>query len=293
MVNSFEAKKRNEFYRILIDLSLNEQILESSEKKESMYRRLEDLYYSEDKKDKYRHFYSDIFLAMTSVEQAKNEKLGSIDILGENLKVIRENYEPHNYDSTGNLIDISANIQKLYDHVSLEIARIRFADANYRNTIGSSTINNINSQLNNLKNDIEIANNNQKDILEKSKKQQQEYIAILGIFASIVLTFTAGIAYSTSVLENINSISPYRIILISLIIGLVLINALFGLFYYIDRLVNGNDNVNNSKVKPMVITNLILLILIAFTLFAWNYRFIERRNNQIYVKNEMVESLIL
>lgn len=67
MVNSFEAKKRNEFYRILIDLSLNEQILESSEKKESMYRRLEDLYYSEDKKDKYRHFYSDIFLAMTSV----------------------------------------------------------------------------------------------------------------------------------------------------------------------------------------------------------------------------------
>lgn len=170
MVNSFEAKKRNEFYRILIDLSLNEQILESSEKKESMYRRLEDLYYSEDKKDKYRHFYSDIFLAMTSVEQAKNEKLGSIDILGENLKVIRENYEPHNYDSTGNLIDISANIQKLYDHVSLEIARIRFADANYRNTIGSSTINNINSQLNNLKNDIEIANNNQKDILEKSKK---------------------------------------------------------------------------------------------------------------------------
>lgn len=51
MVNSFEAKKRNEFYRILIDLSLNEQILESSEKKESMYRRLEDLYYSEDKKE--------------------------------------------------------------------------------------------------------------------------------------------------------------------------------------------------------------------------------------------------
>ena len=42
-------------------------------------------------------------------------------------------------------------------------------------------------------------------------KQQREYISILGIFAAVVLAFTGGIAFSTSVLKNINTVSVYRI----------------------------------------------------------------------------------
>ena len=40
-----------------------------------------------------------------------------------------------------------------------------------------------------------------------SKDVQKEYIAILGIFAAVVLAFTGGIAFTTSVLQNIHMVS--------------------------------------------------------------------------------------
>ena len=87
--------------------------------------------------------------------------------------------------------------------------------------------------------EIDKAKLAQNNVETELGKQQREYISILGIFAAVVLAFIGGIAFSTSVLNNINTASVYRILVVSLIIGLVLINILFGLFYYVDRLVNG------------------------------------------------------
>ncbi|WQW10687.1 hypothetical protein KVK65_07000 [Helicobacter pylori] len=47
-------------------------------------------------------------------------------------------------------------------------------------------------------------NKNYKKLSEELNKQQTQYITILGIFASIVLTFVGGLAFSTSVLSNID-----------------------------------------------------------------------------------------
>ncbi len=41
--------------------------------------------------------------------------------MGQNLMELRKRYKPVNYDSDNKLIDISDNIRKLYDHVSLDI----------------------------------------------------------------------------------------------------------------------------------------------------------------------------
>ncbi len=67
---------------------------------------------------------------------------------------------------------------------------------------------------------------------------QKEYITILGIFAAIVLEFTGGMAFSSSVLENIDKSLIYRIILVVCVIGLILFNVMWLLIDFI-RDING------------------------------------------------------
>ena len=102
------------------------------------------------------------------------------------------------------------------------------------------------------------------------------------------MAFTGGIAFSTSVLNNINTASVYRILVVSLIIGLVLINILFGLFYYVDRLVNGLQE-NRKKLKPLLFSNIVLCILLIATICAWCYGLVEKRDVRIRAENKGIE----
>lgn len=69
--------------------------------------------------------------------------------------------------------------------------------------------------------------------IEKADDMQNQYITILGIFASIVLAFTGGIAFSTSLLENINSVSVYRLTFVAVGMAFVLINVIYILTRFI------------------------------------------------------------
>lgn len=283
-----EQSQRKEFCDILFELAKNQEILQDKGTRHEMYKRLEALYYSPNKEDRYRHFYSDIFTVLTQIQQASNQ--GDINILGQNLSLIRAGYNPQNRDEQGNIIDISDSIRKLYDHVSLDIARISYSDAGDRKTAGETAIVDMQSQLNQIKTEIDKAKIAQNNVEAELGKQQREYIAILGIFAAIVLAFTGGIAFSTSVLKSINTVSVYRITMVSLIIGLVLINVLFGLFYYVDRLVNGLQK-NRKKLKPLLFSNVILCVLLSITIIAWYCGWVEKRDTRIK-ENTKIEQMI-
>lgn len=283
-----EQSQRKEFCDILFELAKNQEILQDKATRHEMYKRLEALYYSPNKEDRYRHFYSDIFTVLTQIQQASNQ--GDINILGQNLSLIRAGYNPQNRDEQGNIIDISDSIRKLYDHVSLDIARISYSDAGDRKTAGETAIVDMQSQLNQIKTEIDKAKIAQNNVEAELGKQQREYIAILGIFAAIVLAFTGGIAFSTSVLKSINTVSVYRITMVSLMIGLVLINVLFGLFYYVDRLVNGMQK-NRKKLKPLLFSNVILCVLLSITIIAWYYGWVEKGDIRIK-ENTKTEQMI-
>lgn len=152
---------------------------------------------------------------------------------------------------------------------------------------------NLQSQINFLQGELEKAHNRIKEdydaaekriieVDEKLNHSQKEYIAILGIFAAVVLAFTGGIAFSTSVLNNIAQASVYRTVFIALIIGLVLINVLFGLFYYINFLVG-----KGGKLFPLILSNIVLIILLIMTVLAWNFGWVENRNDRIDGKSNV------
>ncbi|CBK75286.1 hypothetical protein CIY_27110 [Butyrivibrio fibrisolvens 16/4] len=197
------------------------------------------------------------------------------------------------YNRTKSTVDVSKEINKLYDHVNLEIARISYVDSINWKTSGEERFTRVESQMRELSSttkdnlgkmldDVEHQINSQKD---KIDKQQRDYIAILGIFAAIVLAFTTGIAFSTSVLNNINCVSSYRLMAVSLIVGIVLVNVMYGLFYYIDRLV---IKASSKTIKPLLFTNIVLLSLLLAVTISWHKGLIETRNMKFEKTQEVI-----
>ncbi len=280
-----ESQQRKEFCEILFDLAKSQEFLQDAHNRVNMYRRLETLYDAEPPQKQFRHFYTDIFSVLTQIQQ--NPELGDINMLGQNLDMIRSGYKPLNKATDGKrIIDVSEAIKKLYDHVNLDIARIAYSDAADRRISGESSLENLQSQINLLQSELqkaqeikenyEITERKIIDVEEKLENSQKEYITILGIFASVVLAFTGGIAFSTSVLNNIARASIYRTVSISLVIGFVLINTLFGLFYYLNLLVS-----KKKRVFPLVVSNIMIIVFLIFTIIAWHFGWVENRNDRI------------
>lgn len=280
---SREAVQRKEFCDILFELAKSQEKLQDAYYRSIMYKRLEALYYAPVPDKRFRHFYSDIFSVLTQIEQ--DPALGDINILGQNLAVLRSGYQSKNVDDNGETIDISDAIRKLCDHVSLDIARLLYIEAEDREISGEKTIQELKLQITGMTEEISKVqkaaqkqmNKVQEDAERKIENQQKEYIAILGIFAAVVLAFTGGIAFSTSVLNNIAQASAYRTVLVALIIGLILVNILFGLFFYINKIV-----FREEKIRPLIVSNAILLVLIILTVLLWNLGWIESRNRRVY-----------
>lgn len=274
MDTSKEELQRKEFRNILFELASNQNLLDDKAIRAKMYKRLEQLYHSGADEKPFRHFYSDIFSVLTTIQKIPEK--GDINVLGQNLAMIREKYIPgKNVDSNGVPIDINDSIRKLYDHVSLDIARILYSEEGDRKTSGENVIIDVQTQIQTIKSEVQATADAQNILSEELGRQQREYIAILSIFAAIVLAFISGIVFSTSVLQNINAISAYRLVAVVLLIGLVLSNTLFGLFYYMNHLVHTN---NTISIKPIIIANIVLLVMLVATIIAWRFGAIEARN---------------
>lgn len=255
-----EDKQREFFRNILLELSKNQNALEKKEDFDKIIEELEFLYY----RHKFRHYYSDIFSVLTMIKA--DDSIGNIDILGQNMEIIKNKYK---YDKSRKSGDISPEIRKLYDHVSLDIARLNYSDAGDRKISMDAKF----LQLQGAFSEVEAKAVRLDDKIENSQK---EYISILGIFAAVVLAFTGGIAFSTSVLNNINKSNVYRITIVSLVIGLILVNVLFGLFYYINSIVK-----QNTSLKPLIISNAVIFLLMLIFFIGWNSGISEKRDLRI------------
>lgn len=74
-------------------------------------------------------------------------------------------------------------------------------------------------------------------IEEHIKQSEKNYITILGIFAAIIMTIVSGLVYSSSVLEHMHTVGPYRLIAVIGLIGIVTFNVLYVFFYFIKALI--------------------------------------------------------
>ncbi len=156
-------------------------------------------------------------------------------------------------DNSNNVAeDPSKIVIKIYDHFQLSISQKNLSTE--KNEIASAS----------LVDKVEKANTLIEETSQNVKNLEKEYITILGIFASIVLAFVGGLTFSTSVLQHINAISIYRLLLIVDLIAVVLLNVVFVLIKFI-------CHINNKKLRMISVLwfNIIFGIIGVLVVIAW------------------------
>lgn len=252
-------EKRAELTALLFELAKNETLFSDPKQKSNIYLRLEAIYAPEPE-FRFRHFYSDFFPVI--VEISDDIELGHISVLLQNLSILMEGYTAKNIDQNGNLIDISDNIRKLYDHINLDVARL-----SYHSVIRDKTRDDMNVAKQRI-DDFNKSLSENEERIRKAESAERNYITILGIFASIVLAFTGGIAFSTSVLENIDAVSPYRLAATVIGLAFVMINIVYILVWFIQQ-INRHKEETIQYPRFMIAINGVLVIAVAATIFCW------------------------
>lgn len=106
-----DAKKDAQLVDILKSLAL--EVL-NKDSLDSKVTELNDIYGDEDNDNGYRHSYSNIFSTIASINQ--DSKMGTIEVLCNNLYMLAKCSDIKN----------PKRVEKLYDHVNLEIAQINY-----------------------------------------------------------------------------------------------------------------------------------------------------------------------
>ncbi len=300
--------KRTEFRNLLHQLA---QINQNGETVNQYYTRLEKIY-----QNGFHHYYCDITRTMYDITKCRigvsetpkisTEIEEDIDVLASRVLYLYENYKAYRdglKDSKKKHIDINENLRKLYDHVHLESIRINYSDiGDKRLTEQGMTLENLAQKVNDLDGKAQSMGKEFDEIHKKSKfieaknteiedrlsKAQTDYIAILGIFASVVLAFVGGMAFSTSVLENMKDVSIYRLLIVSFVIGLVFVTVIFLMFYFVGILSNRKIN-GDGSLKPLLLIYALFISLIIIVYGMWNMGAVESRNTQIMRRSEVVD----
>lgn len=158
--------------------------------------------------------------------------------------------------------DIIKIIIKFYDHSHLVINQIENAQNIIASTISEA----------------------KEEIKKEVKGIEREYISILGIFASIMLAFVGGITFSTSILENIHKASIYRIIFVTSILSLTLVNIFYILIFFLTSI----NNMDKKIILPKGIyrtINMIILVIMLLDVICWIINF------QMYQRNTPISCI--
>ncbi|PAF53617.1 hypothetical protein BKH42_04665 [Helicobacter sp. 13S00482-2] len=217
----------------------------------------------------FRHHYSDI--------TAQILKSADLEKLVENLRIVKEGIEEDKDEDSKHYLH---QLTKLWDHINLEFVRVgyykdRFSDIENRLSDINKSIENTQNGLQNLQDNNKIIQTNIKDAqiqLQNLKKdsediqasirnQQNQYITILGIFASIVLTLVGGFIFSTSVFANIDKSSIYRLVFMMIFICCFTTNILYYLFRFIKNIGEKNPDCI-FKDKAIVSFNILMLFIL-------------------------------
>lgn len=191
--------------------------------------KLKDLYTQD-----FRHSYSLFFPIITEIEK---DKSSSVEYLTNNLEALKEIVEIDNLNDNKEFGQLSSPLLKLADHINLEIARyLNYVEKEEQTAHLEQKIENSTNQLNQLKENLKKATEDLGIASRKIKSVQGELIAVLSIFAAIVMTFSGGLNILNGVLAGANDLVLPERILFLLICGFILINFIFAMMYFVAKI---------------------------------------------------------
>lgn len=135
-----------------------------------------------------------------------------------------------------------------------------------------------------------VAEKNKETLMDSMKDSEKQYITILGIFVSIVLAFTGGIAFSTSVLSNIDKASIYRLVFVTSLLGFMLFNTICVMFEFVREINNKSLDLTFKSIlkKPLwLVPNMVFLVIMIISTLAYYCGSVQQRNINSKVSNNI------
>lgn len=120
------------------------------------------------------------------------------------------------------------NIEKLIDHLNLELIRKRYIEDLYSRVDRQSKI--AQKSARELQDFVKEVEHTAQNVVQDSRKDS---ITILGIFASIVTVFAASIGISSAIFSSMNEISSWILCALTCLVVLFVSNTLFYLFNFL------------------------------------------------------------
>lgn len=266
--------KQGELLNILYKLSSSDKVLNNEEQIEIYTNKLKEIY-----SNGFRHRYSDIYVALNTIRKQNPHRL---PILSNNIYML---YEDCIFREKNNK-DFIKSVSKLHDHVNLDIARL-------------DEFQELARELQQNKTQVEEILPKLEDSKEDLRQVKNEYVGILGIFASIVITFTTTISFSRSILENMHEVSIYRLMLSIFSLGWISTVIIYTLLKFVyQTLVSGNrktniDGTESENIQKVYLVdiskiNKIYIAFIIIIFFLWLIDFVSIRNS---IKSKIIKRL--
>lgn len=183
--------------------------------------------------DGFKHSYSDLFPVILKIFEENNKY--NKEYLTANLEIIRDELESDDLYTDEAYEKVYNSFIKLCDHLNLQISEM-------------SVFSRTEDKVNDAKALIVEANKNfqsasvaLKEANEKAKSLQTELIAVLSIFAAIVIAFSGGFTFLGSVMTSIKGVTYFEsVILAAVICGLVIFNTIFLMMYLVSKITERN-----------------------------------------------------
>ena len=219
----------------------------------------------------YRHGYEGILDVIRNIEMTHppnenqsssedDQEINSLVLLTANLDKLKERIRIGPYSD-----DTFNGVVKLSDHVKLKIHRLRdLQDQDYQKNQMTQTIEKLLARSEDLSSKVEIAQKN-------SEKLQMHMVAILGIFAAIVMAFSGGMNLLSGSISTSGSSDLGNVVFVVLLCGIILFNIIAFLIGSIISIVSpvtydSKENQSHKWIlnsKLLIAFNGLMVILLA------------------------------
>ena len=215
----------------------------------------------------YRHRYADICdLVLNALGQSKGDLDDgvpySVNCLAENIGIIYENMLSNGFSEQ------AKSVLKLADHIDLEKTRLR------HHIEQQKTLRDFENAIEDMRREREISDQQRAELGAefdgRLDKTRMEYIAILGVFAAVVLAFNGGVGFTTDSISALGVGSGMRaLVLVTALVGFVMLNTICILLVFLWKMSFDHRDVNLGKwPRNCLVTAEIVLIAIMVAMLA-------------------------
>lgn len=195
----------------------------------------------------YRQRYSEILGMLEDItsdddemDEHGDESEDSLEVISSNLMILRDYLREHTCEYGESTY---YGVFKLSDHVDIEIRRLRDRQNLYYELSGTDdNLVNLHSKANELEDKLEKAESSIKEAQSNSERLQMQMVAILGIFAAIVMAFSGGMDILGGAISISGESDLFRIVFVVLLCGIILFNIFAFLMHMILAIISPSNN---------------------------------------------------